>query len=80
MLLSMLAGHDRLKRLFAVAPGAESEAARTARIVDSFLRASSTMKFLVVLLVLPCSPPAPTAARRQQEKKAAKDAAPRRCR
>ena len=39
MLLSMLTGHDRLKRLFAVAPGAESEAARTARIVDLFLRA-----------------------------------------
>jgi TetR/AcrR family transcriptional repressor of mexJK operon len=39
MFLSMLAGHDRLKRLFAVPPGAESEAARTARIVDLFLRA-----------------------------------------
>ncbi|HYI86973.1 MAG TPA: TetR/AcrR family transcriptional regulator [Burkholderiales bacterium] len=39
MLLSMLTGHDRLKRLFAVAPGAESEAARTARIVDLFLKA-----------------------------------------
>ncbi|HEY8252498.1 MAG TPA: TetR/AcrR family transcriptional regulator [Burkholderiales bacterium] len=38
MFLSMLAGHDRLKRLFAVPPGAESEAARTARIVDLFLR------------------------------------------
>src|SRR5262245_27075523 len=33
MFLSMLAGHDRLKRLFAVPPGAESEAARAARIV-----------------------------------------------
>ncbi|HEV3010487.1 MAG TPA: TetR/AcrR family transcriptional regulator [Burkholderiales bacterium] len=39
MLFSMLAGHDRLKRLFAVPRGAESEAARTARIVDCFLRA-----------------------------------------
>lgn len=39
MLLSMLSGHDRLKRLFAVPPGAESEAARTARIVDCFLKA-----------------------------------------
>ena len=39
MLLSMLTGHDRLKRLFAVAPGAESEAARTERIVDLFLKA-----------------------------------------
>ena len=39
MLLSMLAGHDRLKRLFAVPPGAETEAARVARIVDLFLKA-----------------------------------------
>ena len=39
MLLSMLTGHDRLKRLFAVPAGAESEAARTARIVDLFLKA-----------------------------------------
>src|ERR687895_2046571 len=39
MLLSMLAGHDRLKRLFAVPPSAESEAKRSARIVDCFLRA-----------------------------------------
>ena len=39
MFLSMLAGHDRLKRLFAVPPGAESEAKRSARIVDCFLRA-----------------------------------------
>ena len=39
MFLSMLTGHDRLKRLFAVASGAESEAARTARIVDLFLKA-----------------------------------------
>ena len=39
MLLSMLAGHDRLKRLFAVAPAAEADARRAARIVDCFLRA-----------------------------------------
>jgi TetR/AcrR family transcriptional regulator, mexJK operon transcriptional repressor len=39
MLLSMLTGHDRLKRLFAVPLGAESEAKRAARIVDCFLRA-----------------------------------------
>ncbi len=39
MFLSMLTGHDRLKRLFGVPPGAESEAARTARIVDCFLKA-----------------------------------------
>ena len=39
MLLSMLTGHDRLKRLFAVRSGPETEAARTARIVDLFLKA-----------------------------------------
>jgi TetR/AcrR family transcriptional repressor of mexJK operon len=39
MLLSMLTGHDRLKRLFAVPPGGEGEAKRTERIVDTFLRA-----------------------------------------
>ena len=39
MLLSMLAGLDRMKRLFAVPPGPESESARAARIVDLFLRA-----------------------------------------
>ena len=39
MFLSMLTGHDRLKRLFAVPSGPESEAARSARIVDLFLRA-----------------------------------------
>jgi TetR/AcrR family transcriptional repressor of mexJK operon len=39
MLLYILTGHDRLKRLFAVPPGAEREAARTARIVDLFLKA-----------------------------------------
>ena len=38
MLLSLLAGHDRIKRLFAVTD-TESEARRTARIVDTFLRA-----------------------------------------
>ena len=41
MLLSMLTGHERLRRLFGVAPAAESEAARTARIVDLFLKAHS---------------------------------------
>src|SRR5262245_2228627 len=39
MFLSMLTGHDRLKRLFAVPPGPESEAARSERIVDLFLKA-----------------------------------------
>jgi TetR/AcrR family transcriptional regulator, mexJK operon transcriptional repressor len=39
MLLSMLAGLDRMKRLFAVPPGPESESARAARIVDLFLKA-----------------------------------------
>jgi TetR/AcrR family transcriptional repressor of mexJK operon len=39
MLMSMLTGHDRLKRLFAVPPSAEPPAKRTARIVDLFLRA-----------------------------------------
>jgi TetR/AcrR family transcriptional repressor of mexJK operon len=39
MLLSMLAGHDRLKRLFAVPAAAEGETARVARIVDLFLKA-----------------------------------------
>ena len=38
MLLSMLAGVDRMKRLFAVPPAAQ-EAARAARIVDLFLKA-----------------------------------------
>lgn len=38
MLLSMLAGHDRIKRLFAVPRPAESEPRRTGRIVDCFLR------------------------------------------
>jgi TetR/AcrR family transcriptional regulator, mexJK operon transcriptional repressor len=39
MLLSMLAGLDRMKRLFAVPPGPETETARAARIVDLFLKA-----------------------------------------
>jgi len=39
MLLSMLAGVDRVKRLFCVANGIEKDARRTARIVDTFLRA-----------------------------------------
>ena len=41
MLLSMLTGHERMRRLFGVPPAAESEAARTARIVDLFLKAHS---------------------------------------
>lgn len=39
MLLSMLAGVDRVKRLFCVANGIENDARRAARIVDTFLRA-----------------------------------------
>ena len=39
LLLGMLVGHDRIKRLFGVALAEESEAARTQRIVDCFLRA-----------------------------------------
>ena len=38
MLMSMLAGVDRMKRLFAVPPGAD-ENTRAARIVDLFLKA-----------------------------------------
>jgi len=38
MLMSMLAGVDRMKRLFAVVPGPESETARATRIVDLFLK------------------------------------------
>ena len=38
VLLGMLVGHDRVKRLFGVA-GAEKESQRAARIVDCFLRA-----------------------------------------
>lgn len=41
LLLGMLAGHDRIKRLFCVAAGAESEQRRAGRIVDCFLRAFS---------------------------------------
>jgi TetR/AcrR family transcriptional regulator, mexJK operon transcriptional repressor len=39
MLLSMLGGLDRIKRLFGVPRGGESEPHRAARIVDCFLRA-----------------------------------------
>lgn len=39
MFLSMLAGHDRIKRLFSVPHSAENESRRAARIVDCFLRA-----------------------------------------
>jgi TetR/AcrR family transcriptional repressor of mexJK operon len=39
LLLGMLVGHDRIKRLFGVALAEESEAGRTARIVECFLRA-----------------------------------------
>jgi hypothetical protein len=39
MLLSMLTGTDRVKRLFCVENGIENDARRTARIVDTFLRA-----------------------------------------
>ena len=39
MLLSMLAGIDRMKKLFSVNDAGESEARRTGRIVDCFLRA-----------------------------------------
>src|SRR5258706_4736579 len=39
LLLGMLAGHDRVKRLFGVSRyNGRSDAGRTARIVDSFLR------------------------------------------
>src|SRR5512139_2264498 len=41
LLLGMLVGHDRVKRLFGVPPSAESETERAARIVDCFLRAYS---------------------------------------
>lgn len=39
LLLGMLVGHDRIKRLFGVALAGEGESARTQRIVDCFLRA-----------------------------------------
>jgi TetR/AcrR family transcriptional regulator, mexJK operon transcriptional repressor len=38
LLLGMLAGHDRIKRLYGLACSDETDAARTARIVESFLR------------------------------------------
>ena len=39
LLLGMLVGHDRIKRLFAVPLADEGEPARTERVVDCFLRA-----------------------------------------
>ena len=39
LLLGMLVGHDRIKRLFGVPLAEESEAGRTRRIVECFLRA-----------------------------------------
>jgi TetR/AcrR family transcriptional repressor of mexJK operon len=39
LLLGMLVGVDRVKRLFGVPASGESEARRAARVVDSFLRA-----------------------------------------
>jgi TetR/AcrR family transcriptional regulator, mexJK operon transcriptional repressor len=39
LLLSMLTGHDRVKRLYGVNSTTESEDKRVARIVESFLRA-----------------------------------------
>jgi TetR/AcrR family transcriptional repressor of mexJK operon len=39
MLMSMLAGVDRVKRLFGVADGIENDRRRAGRIVDCFLRA-----------------------------------------
>lgn len=41
LLLGMLVGQDRIKRLFGVACSAESDSRRAARIVDCFLRAYS---------------------------------------
>jgi len=41
MLLSMLAGVDRVKRLFGIGNGVENHSRRAARIVDCFLRAYS---------------------------------------
>ncbi|HXM82746.1 MAG TPA: TetR/AcrR family transcriptional regulator [Burkholderiales bacterium] len=39
LLLSMLAGQERVRRLYGIANGAEAEAPRVGRIVDCFLRA-----------------------------------------
>lgn len=39
LLLGMLVGHDRVKRLFGVTSSGEGEAQRATRIVDCFLRA-----------------------------------------
>jgi TetR/AcrR family transcriptional repressor of mexJK operon len=41
LLLGMLVGQDRIKRLFGVAGSAETDSRRAARIVDCFLRAYS---------------------------------------
>jgi TetR/AcrR family transcriptional regulator, mexJK operon transcriptional repressor len=41
LLLGMLVGQDRIKRLFGVGQAAESESRRAARIVDCFLKAFS---------------------------------------
>lgn len=41
LLLGMLVGQERLKRLFGVAPSGEAEPRRAARIVDCFLKAFS---------------------------------------
>jgi len=41
LLLGMVVGHDRIKRLFGIALSAETEPRRAARIVDCFLRAFS---------------------------------------
>jgi TetR/AcrR family transcriptional repressor of mexJK operon len=41
LLLGMLVGHDRVKRLFGVTAAHETDAQRAARIVDCFLRAYS---------------------------------------
>jgi TetR/AcrR family transcriptional repressor of mexJK operon len=39
LFLSMLAGHERVRRLYGIANGTQAEALRTGRIVDCFLRA-----------------------------------------
>jgi TetR/AcrR family transcriptional repressor of mexJK operon len=41
LLLSMLAGHERIKRLYGITNRSENEKKRVASIVDSFLRAFS---------------------------------------
>ena len=42
LLMSMLVGVDRIKRLYGVARVGEDDARRAARIVDCFMRAYST--------------------------------------